>query len=180
MLNITESDLWDSFRSGNELAFTCIYSNYVNVLFNYGRRYCDNMELIKDCIQDMFVYIREKRDRLGQTNSIKLYLFRTFRRRLTVSLKKLENENYIDHFFDIAVQECLVQKGINDQHDGFMVQRLNRSLQNIRTKEKEAIHLYYYEKLSYEEIAKVMNYTHVSSARRLIYTALQSLKANMS
>jgi DNA-directed RNA polymerase specialized sigma24 family protein len=46
----------------------------------------------------------------------------------------------------------------------------------LDVKEREAIYYFYYEKLTYEQIAIILEFTHVSSARRLIYRALGKLR----
>jgi RNA polymerase sigma factor (sigma-70 family) len=175
----TDSRLWEQFREGNEMAFRHIYSDYVNLLFNYGKKFSGDHELIMDCVQDFFLYLREHRDGLGPTTSIKFYLLRSFRRRLFSYITKSERENHLSHEetgFQIKLDDCGIQNFIDEEANQFMVKKLNKSLETLGNKEREAIFLYYYEEASYQEIAEIMNFSHVSSARRLIYTALGNLK----
>lgn len=178
----TESELWDYFRSGDENAFSSIYKKYVNLLFNYGKKFSSDRELIRDCIQDFFLYLREKRESLGHTTSIKYYLMRSFRRRLFIYLEKTEKKGaHSDiHEFEIEFQDCHTQKFINDESKAYMIEKLNNSLHKIGSREREAIYFYYYEGMSYAEIADIMEFSHVSSARRLIYIALSNLKHVLS
>ena len=53
---------------------------------------------------------------------------------------------------------------------------LKKALASLELKEREAIYYFYYEKLSYEQIAIIFEFSHVSSARRLIYRALGNLR----
>ena len=178
----SESELWDMFRTGDESAFSKIYNEYVDLLFNYGKKFSQDKELVKDCIHDFFVYLREKRDRLSQTTSIKFYLLRSFRRRLFKDIEKSKKDSYGSDIYEFEVEfdDCGTQKFINDEAKAYMINRLNLSMDQIGTKEREAIYYYYFEGMSYKEIADIMQFIHVSSARRLIYTALGKLKEILS
>ncbi|WP_258104259.1 RNA polymerase sigma factor [Marinoscillum sp. MHG1-6] len=174
-----DSQQWDDFREGDELVFGRIYEEYVDVLFNYGKRFSSDRELVKDCVQDFFLYLREKREGIGATTSIKFYLLRSFRRRLLKYITKKEKtqqETTSELEFQIEVQDCSVQSFIENEANNFMVKKLNKSLEQLTAKEREAVFFYYYEGIGYKEIADIMEFSHVSSARRLIYTALNNLK----
>ncbi len=180
--NNSESVLWNQFRSGDDLAFASIYNEYVDYLFNYGKKFSQDRELIKDCIHDFFVYLREKRDRLSQTTSIKYYLLRSFRRRLFKYIEKSKkNSNNSDILeFEVEFEDCRTEKFISDEAKDYAVEKLNICMQKLGKKEREAIHFYYYEGLGYKEIADIMEFTHVSSARRLIYIALDKLNSYLT
>lgn len=175
----SEVVLWERFRTGKEDAFNKIYQKYVDVLYSYGKRYCSDPDLIKDCIQDFFLYLREKRSRLGTTTSIKFYLLRSFRRRLYNTINKTSQKCEIAELPEIEA-DCWIQDYIDDQAKAFMIKKMNKCLEDLRPKEREALYFYYFENLSYSEIAAVMNYTHVSSARRLVYAALSNMKRSLS
>src|SRR5690349_5203734 len=89
---LSDQLLWDSFRRGDETAFSSIYTSYSVMLFHYGCKYSTDKELVRDCLQDLFLYLKKNRLGLGQTNSIKLYLFKAFRRRIIEYLKKSSNQ----------------------------------------------------------------------------------------
>lgn len=70
-VGMEESRLWDAFRTGNEEAFITIYKQYANVLFNFGCQLTMDHDLVKDTLQDFFIYLRHKRNGLGKTDAIK-------------------------------------------------------------------------------------------------------------
>jgi RNA polymerase sigma factor (sigma-70 family) len=177
--NDSESQLWDHFREGDELAFGQIYRDYVNYLFNYGSKFSSDRDLVMDCVQDFFLYLREHREGLSATTSIKYYLLRSFRRRLTIYTSKLDKRKHhsTDELdFHLEVHENKSLNFIEQEAEAFMVKKLNKCLEKLCPKEREAVFFYYYEGISYKEIAEIMEFTHISSARRLIYTALSNLK----
>ena len=52
-----EKMLWEKLLAGDEDACTYIYRKYIEELFSYGMRFTSDRELVKDCIQDLFVKI---------------------------------------------------------------------------------------------------------------------------
>jgi RNA polymerase sigma-70 factor (ECF subfamily) len=65
---------------------------------------------------------------------------------------------------------------INRQIKAEQLEKLNKALKGLNNKEREAIYYFYYEGLSYEQIAEIFNFSHVSSARRLMYRGLNHLR----
>src|SRR5690349_6940661 len=78
--SIADKVLWDAFKKGDELAFARIYNIYSSSLFYYGCKYSADKEMVRDCLQDFFLYLRNNRLGFGETSSIKFYLLKAFRR----------------------------------------------------------------------------------------------------
>ena len=74
--------LWNDFIKGNEDAFRLIYTNHVQSLFKYGCQFTHDEALIKDCIHDVFIDLSKYRSGLSPTNNIKLYLFKSLKRKI--------------------------------------------------------------------------------------------------
>lgn len=174
-----DQTLWTLFKTGDESAFIVIYQEYCNLLFNYGSQFCQDEELIKDCLQDFFIYLREKRRSLGETTSIKLYLMKSFKRRVIDYLKKYQKQNKkFEEFlqFQFPVEMSSEEIYIKNQFEEEKIITLKKAIGSLEVKEREAIYYFYYEKLTYEQIAIILEFNHVSSARRLIYRALGNLR----
>jgi RNA polymerase sigma factor (sigma-70 family) len=175
----SDHELWSAFRQGDEAAFVDIYKTYVNKLYNYGTRFCSDNELVKDCLQDFFIYLRKNRESLGDTTSIKFYLFKAFRRRVVDYIKAQETEhrkNQLATIFQLQIEVSDEVKFIDRQLHEQQIQRLNNAIAALTEKEREAVFYYFYEGLSYQDIAKILNFTHTASARRLIYRSLANIK----
>jgi RNA polymerase sigma-70 factor (ECF subfamily) len=171
--------LWEAFKQGEELAFIAIYQRYCNKLFNYGCQFSPDREMVKDCLQDFFIYLRKNRLGFGETDCIKFYLFKAFKRRVVDYLEKDKAEsrcNKLYAFSQLSFQlscECIK---ISQQTRAEQLEKLNNALKTLDNKEREAIYYFYYEGLSYEQIAKILNFRHVSSARRIMYRSLKRLR----
>src|SRR5690606_34644855 len=102
-----------------------------------------------------------------------------FKRRVLDYLKKNSkeserNESFL--FFQFPVELSSETIYINRQIEEEQIHQLNKALKALDSKEREAIYHFYYEGLSYEQIAEIFNFSHVSSARRLVYRGLSQLR----
>src|SRR5690606_30261918 len=112
--------------------------------------------------------------------SIKFYLFKAFRRRIVDYLKTRRSEqskNELANGFQLQIEVSDEVKFIDRQFQEQQRARLNRAIEALTEKEREAIYYYFYEGLSYQGIAGILNFAHVASARRLVYKALANLKS---
>jgi len=176
---LSDAELWSTFKQGDEAAFVDIYKTYVNKLYNYGVKFCGDGELVKDCLQDFFIYLRKNRETLGHTTSIKFYLFKSFRRRVVDYIQARESEqkkNQLVSGFQLQIEVSDEVKFIDRQFQEQQLQKLNNAIDALTEKEREAVFYYFYEGLSYQDIAEIMNFSHIASARRLVYRALSNIK----
>ena len=64
------SNLWERFRSGEEVAFKLIYDQNVTTLYSYGLKVVQDEDLVLESIQSLFLYIFEKREKISEPDSI--------------------------------------------------------------------------------------------------------------
>lgn len=171
--------LWEAFKMGDELAFIHIYKGYSNILYNYGCQFSPDREMVKDCLQDFYIYLRKNRRGFGETDSIKLYLLKSFKRRVIDYLKKYSRKSQLNEkfaFTQFSTELSSESIYINQQIEANKIGKLNMALKALNNKEREAIYYFYYEGLSYEQIAEILHFSHVSSARRIMYRGLKHLR----
>ncbi len=60
-----------------------LYKSHIEILYRYGHKLTTDTQLVEDSIQDMFIELWNSRKRLSDTDSIKYYLFRILRRKIT-------------------------------------------------------------------------------------------------
>lgn len=180
---MTDESLWDEFRRGDEIAFIRLYKSYSELLYTYGCKFSPDKELVRDCLQDFFLYLRKNRNGLGNTACVKLYLFKAFRRRILEYLKKhncgfsfKETAEYAHFFVESSIESVYINKQVKAEQ----LEKLNKALSALDSKERHAIYYFYFRGLSYEEIAGIFNFSHVSSARRVMYRGLRQLRSFFS
>ncbi|MDN5215534.1 sigma-70 family RNA polymerase sigma factor [Fulvivirgaceae bacterium BMA12] len=175
----SDIEIWSMFKKGHEGAFNFIYENYFPLLFKYGHRFTKNREVVKDAIQDLFIELRAGGQNLSDTDSIKYYLFKALRWKIQQYLKKRkrflgEDKLPVDFTFEVvdSPEISLIRRQIDEEKK----MRLQKSLQSLSKRQKEAIYYFYYEHLTYAQVASIMGMSNIKSARNLIYKAIDSLK----
>ncbi len=171
---------WESLKGGDASAFEVIFRTYYEFLFNYGLRFHSDEDEIKDCIQVLFITIWERRESLGPTTSVRNYLLASLRRLILKRMKLQTGRLEIDgDSFDLRVELPLETTLIREQLAAENLALLQRSMEKLPERQKEAIYLKYYGDQSFAEIAAIMNIT-TRAVYKLIYKALDSLNALIS
>ena len=68
---LSDKELWIDFISGKNDAFEMIYLKYFHELYRYGCYFSRDEDLVKDCIQDLFINLYNYRLKLKQTDKIR-------------------------------------------------------------------------------------------------------------
>ncbi len=175
---LSDGQLWAAFKSGNSRAYALIYERHVRLLFNYGSKISDDRDLVKDCIQDLFYHLWQRRQNLGNTNRISFYLFKSLRRSLVEKISKSSDSKNISidyHFKVIPSHENELVENQTWEDDR---KKLTDALGKLPGRQKEAIYLKFYHNLSFEEIATIMA-VNKRSIYKLIHKALHNLQKHL-
>jgi len=180
---MSDKEIWTLFCSGHEDAFIYVYNKYFSLLFGFGCQFTHDRELVKDCIQEMFIYMRQKLKKSSKVDSIKFYLFVSLRNRI---LKTLKKNNFLSFVRGVQLPENAF--GFESAHEIQLINRqlseeksakLLRALNKLTIKQREAVTYFFYDGLSYSQVAVLMNLKATKSARKLIYRSLHTLRENM-
>lgn len=171
--------LWEQFRLGNQQALALIYQQHFFKLYNYGMKISRDADLVKDCIQDLFIHIWKQRESISDTTSIKYYLFKALRRRivdeLTSSKEILIHPQAQKGFvFELPYEQTLIEEQISQEKK----QKLLACLNTLPKRQKEALFLRYYENMSPQEVASIMSLS-IDSTYVLFSKALHYLRKNL-
>ncbi|RAJ91074.1 RNA polymerase sigma factor (sigma-70 family) [Larkinella arboricola] len=159
---------WQQFCEDDKTAFSEIAELNYSALYHYGTRFTVDRDLIKDCLQDLFLEIWEKRHSLSGVAAIKPYLFQSLRNNL---LRRVRKQSCFSDIHDDDVQDDLSPEisWIIQETDQLTSDRLKQAIDSLPKRQKEALYLRYYEDLSYEEIANVMGLQRQAVANYLQY-----------
>ena len=175
MINSAADDihLWKAFRQGDRDSFAKIYHRYFHNLFEYGARIMEDRELVKDCIQDLFIKLWTNRLNLGNVENVRAYLLVSLRgtiyNRIQKNTKHRSQEIQENQNFELvfSVENELIRR----EHLNSQAKELLKSINLLTTRQKEFIYLRYFEDLNYDEIASIMSIstkaTYKLSARSL-------------
>ena len=177
----TDGDLWEAFKSGNEAAFARIYHTLVQDLYNYGLNITADPELVEDCIQDLFIYIWDAKENLGRTDNIKFYLFTALKRRILVKTGEKQKKDLLLKTSPLSSEKPDLPGEtmfLSSQQEQEQSERLEKALLALTPRQREAIYLRFYDKLSYAQIASIMSLT-IQSTYSLIARAMEGLREQM-
>ncbi len=158
---LPEQELWENLRQGHEEALGYIHRSYYKSLFRYGLKLSQDAALSEDCIQDLFVTLWASRERIKSVQSIKLYLFTSYRR-LILQHKKTEQKAFTRIFYQPDVVFSSEEIVVRSEVDQETTQNLIILLNSLPKRQKEALYLRYYEDLSFTEVAQLMDVSYQS------------------
>lgn len=184
MLNFFDNqdiEVWSKFRDGDDEALSRIYARLSKRLYLYGLKFTTNQSIIEDSIQDLFCDLVRNRKKLGNTDSISFYLFKSFKRKLQRLLQKEMKYhlkgNQEEYVFEItySIEHDIILGENSDQKKI----RLDKALKFLTPRQKEAVYLKFTEGLEYDQISEMMNMS-IESARNLISKSIKSLKDSLN
>jgi len=172
-----DTELWQAFKKGDREAFAQLYNLYIEDLLSYGYRVTSDRQLIRDSIQDIFLYIWQTRSNLSDTDSIRFYLYRSLRNKIVRNIEKNKHAT-IDsaHLFENIIGVLSVEDDIitSEQLSEQLI-KLKRGIQELPKRQQEIIQLRYYHDFSLEEIAKIMQINN-QSVRNLLHRTIAELR----
>jgi RNA polymerase sigma factor (sigma-70 family) len=176
---MSQIGLWRRFLQGNKEALSEIYMLYHDDLFRYGMRLSKgNENIVKDCIQDLFLKLWKNRYSISNTIiSIKPYLFKAYRHHIfdSIELRKPQSEicSDVDSVFEIVYsqEDFLIINEVNEELRKKVIDILN----TISPRQREAVYLRYFEELDFDSISQIMD-LNVQSVRNLLTRGLQVMR----
>lgn len=175
-----EQKLWREMLAGDVTAFEQLINRTYDLLFHYGTKFSGDRELIKDCIQDVFLGVWEKRSALNAEIPPKPYLLASLRRRLHRLASRLRMDcmdyyNESDIVFDLEFNA--EYQLIESENDRLLTSRMTEMLNELPKRQKEAVFLRFYNDMEREEIAMVMD-IHPQSVSNLLQEAFKFIKSH--
>ena len=164
------------FINGDTAAFSKLYNLHVNMLYNYGCKLTTDVELLKDCIQEVFIKIYNKRLELDTVANFKSYIIISLKNKLCDESRKRVNLS------DVAVEDLDVVSSDNIEKDYIANEKemldgvfVSKMLDQLSPRQRKAIILSYIEEKKYEDICAIMNMNY-QSVRNLIHRGISKLR----
>lgn len=168
--------LYHAYLSGHEEAFAPLYDMYIDMLLNYGRCLTGNMELVQDCIHDVFVKLLDKKNakavkRMGS------YLVISLRNRLLDEFRRTK------FLVDTTPESMPNKRHVEDvehsymaaEHEQEMCDRAQVLLNVLTPRQRKVFQLYYIEERKYDEICRIMSMNY-HSVRNLVHRGMMRMR----
>lgn len=166
-----EKERWKYIEQGNIEVYSETYVFYYKKLYNYGRKFTDNTTLIEDAIQSVFVMLWKDREKLQNIHYPNSYIFYSFRNNILKEKRKLQKVAFQREEEEFGIDDIIMNKEAADE----LSKRLQKALASLTPRQREAIFLRFYEGLSFEEVAWIINIS-VKATYKLIARSLLKLK----
>ena len=165
-----ERDLLQRMQQNDEEALALLMKMYYDDLYNYAARFTKDDGLIKDCIQEVFISLWQRRETVGAILSPKYYFLRAIKNKVLKSLDKsirkvtsgYLQEDY-DFFHEFSIERVIIEKQISEEK----AEKVRKALSLLSKRQIEIIYLKYYQYLDHGQIAELMKIS-----RQTVYNLL--------
>ncbi len=167
----------ENIINNDRAAYEKLYVDYFKKFYNYGRKFTGNTSLIEDSIQDVFLDIWAKKQKLPQIKSFNSYVFSAFRYTL---LRKIKEENKIVNReqFETEPEFSIDYPLMNQEANPELQFKLQKALDALTPRQREAIFLRFYQNFSFGEVADILNIS-VKATYKIMARSLAVLKESM-
>lgn len=173
--------IWELFiTNGDQQAIGMIYFGHYDLLYNFGLRYTNDVQIIEDAIQNIFSYFLKSGRTLSPVKNLRAYLLQSFRHQLLLDLKKRDRITLLNNFKveNDDCQEPEVNEIFEREWSSRLQKKLGKCMELLTEKQKEILYLRFQCQLSYPEIAIMLDIA-VDSCYKLIYRSLKDLRQEL-
>jgi RNA polymerase sigma factor (sigma-70 family) len=177
-----DDNLWLGLRQGDKEMFLALYKKYYHTLLFIGLKEMKDAQLVKDTIQQLFLYLWEKRETIQEANNVKCYLVTSFLRKLTADWKKSKQSGMLQVVWNSYTEDSQPnpeEKLIRKDEQNHLFKLLMDRINELPNRQKELIVLKFYEGLSYDEIVQRTGLSHRTVYNK-IHEGLKKLKLDMA
>ncbi|MBO7116740.1 MAG: sigma-70 family RNA polymerase sigma factor [Prevotella sp.] len=157
--------------------FSQLYNKHIDQLFAFGSRFTSDREMLKDCIQDVFVKLFTRRESLGPIDNVDSYLFISLRNRIHDEFRrngKITGDEVNDaNMQAVAEYEEYNQEQMEQQQE--LTNNVEKFFEKLSPRQRQIINLYYIEQRKYEDICRIMGINY-QSVRNLMHRSISRLR----
>ncbi len=173
---MSDSELWQTLKEGDRQSLKVLFERYYDDLFGYAYKVSGDTYLSKDCVQELFYRIWDRKDHLSDVTSVKAYLWVSLRRDIFKAIndnKEINKDDFISHSKLLAFthEDFIIHEEKQREQKKALVKALNK----LPERHKEAIYLKYFNGMGYNEIEKIMSVSY-QTARNYVYHGVKALK----
>jgi len=180
---VTELEIISRLKNGDRDVFENLFhDNYRNLVL-YAKKFVIDTEISRDLVQDVFIYLWDKREKLNINKSLSSYLFRAVHNGCINHLKRESTkESYIRNFLLNINEGVYSTKASDDAHEVVVHKDLSERIELIVAELPEQCRNIFrmsrFKGLKNKEIADIYAIS-PRTVETQIYRALKVLKENL-
>lgn len=173
--------VWADFKNDADYSLSYIYNQNIDFLFCYGKKFTIDEDFILDMIQDLFCDLIKYRKTLSQTDNIRLYLMKSFRRKLLRGIENKRKFEKLDYDYNLKpeIVFSIEEELIIDEEQSRRNEFISLGLKELNARQREVIYYKFTLGYDYIQISEIMSITY-DSARQLVSRGINSLRQFMS
>jgi RNA polymerase sigma-70 factor, ECF subfamily len=179
---VSDAELLQQYRQGEESAFREIVNRYKNSLYAFLRRFLNQQELVEDVFQETFLQLYASRDSFDTDRPLRPWLFTIAANKAKDALRKGQRHNAVSLGAIAEAGEATVDDIVNllQAHKTTPDQEFDRSETARRVHETIAqmpenlraiLILAYFEQFSYKQMADILSIP-IGTVKSRLHTAV--------
>ena len=170
-----ESILLARLRAGDRAAFEQIFRQHFDGLAGFAYRLTRSRAIAEELVQDLFLEIWMRRDRLVITESVRTYLFRAARNRAFNHLRR----NKLERLWRLRQPPTPDAEGVEDEHStDELAAAIRAAIASLPDRCREIFLLSRDQNMTYAEIAKVLGIS-IKTVETQMGRALKALRTRI-
>ena len=150
----SDAELWKQFSEGDVSSLETIYDRHFYALTHYGYSFCNNIDLVKDCIQEVFSSFLSRTE-IPEVTYVYSYLTNALRYRILTELHQKKIIDSLDDFsFDIPINDTELESIFaSDDDDLILSKKIQDAYQSLFPNQRHAIYLRFIKEMSWKEMS---------------------------
>jgi len=174
-----EASWLQRLQQNDEKALAALMRNYFSALYDYGSRFTNDEALVKDCIQEVFISLWQRRQNASGILSVRYYLLRAVKNKVLKSLHRYGRKTFsidageeYEFFQEFSAEKLIIDKQLSEEQAAV----LRKTLAQLSKRQHELIYLKFYQHLDHAQIAELMNLSR-QSVYNLLHETIQKLRS---
>ena len=175
MSNVSDPTIFKRIQKGDEEAFSALFDTYYTLLCFFANKYLEDLDLSRSLVQQVFVDIWIKREKINVSHSVKSYLYNAVRNRCIDSLRKKIKTTEISDL----VKQSNQTPFYNMVEEAELNERINSSINELPEKCRKIFVLCRLNGMKYSEISWQLGIS-VKTVEMQMGIALKRIRKNLS
>lgn len=173
---LSDERLWERMLHKDEKAVSLLYRRYFDFLYNYGMHLSADEEIVKDCIQDLFLSFYHLHP-TSPVHSVRAYILMSFRNNLLTAKRNAEQIIRMEEAdFELSVpEEDFFRRFGSDDRTKKQIHKLRQAYNRLNANQRHAIYLRFIKELDWEELAEILDIS-AHSCMNLVGRALVKMR----
>jgi len=179
---MSDADLLDRYRQGNEWAFRELVSRYKNSLYAFLRRFVSQEDIVEDVFQETFLQLYTSRDSFDTERPLRPWLFTIAANKAKDALRKIQRQSSMsmgaiadagDFSVDEVVNILTSYETTPDQEVSReeTAQRVRQVIAEMPENLRGILILAYFEQFSYKHMAEILSIP-IGTVKSRLHTAV--------